>query len=105
MIEKIAFKNWAKNLTKMSKNVFLMHFVATSKNVRKNPKPFLDKFFLTVSTKTEKHLKWSMVYNCKKCFFLLFRQKICIPPKLMTEKLAVEVDVKKYGHSSSSSHT
>ena len=39
---------------------FKMHFVTTSKNVRQNPKPFLERFFLVVfKNGAKKHYTWS----------------------------------------------
>ena len=49
MTEKIAFKSWAKKLTKNVKNRFFkIDYVTTSENVGQNQKPFLKRFFLVV---------------------------------------------------------
>ena len=78
-LRKVGPKNWQKS----SKIVFLMHFVTTSENVRQNPKPFLESFFLVVfKNGIEKHSTWEYDWenciwseaiktakNCKKCLY------------------------------------
>ena len=67
MTEKIALKFWQKNWQKTVKIVFINVFFTTSKNVRQNLKPILERFFLT-------HLK--MVF--KRILNGQMTAKICI---------------------------
>ena len=51
MTEKITYKSWAKKLAKNVKNCFFkMNFVITFKNMRQNPKSFLERWKMVFKT-------------------------------------------------------